>query len=96
MDRPISAGTSTSGPITAANAAPLWIPKLAIATAMASSELFDAAVNDRVAACDLSRRRAVFERRSHCARACATPIHVIGAIASSAAARPPNTTAVLV
>ena len=35
--------------MTAAKAAPLWMPKLAMATAMASSKLFDAAVNDNVA-----------------------------------------------
>jgi len=44
-------GTSTRGPITAAKAAPLWMPKLAIATAMASSKLLEAAVNDSVAVC---------------------------------------------
>ena len=51
LTSPISTGTSTSGPITAANAAPLSMPKLAIATAIASSKLFDAAVNDSVADC---------------------------------------------
>ena len=45
----MSAGTSTSGPITAANAAPWSIPKTATATAMASSKLLLAAVNDSVA-----------------------------------------------
>ena len=35
--------------MTAANAAPWAIPKVATATAMASSKLFDAAVNERVA-----------------------------------------------
>src|SRR5664279_482751 len=49
--RPISVGTSTSGPMIAANAASLWIPKVPIATASASSKLFDAAVNERVALC---------------------------------------------
>ena len=44
-------GTSISGPMTAANAAPLCRPKLAMATAMASSKLFDAAVNESVAVC---------------------------------------------
>src|ERR1700689_2751670 len=48
---PIITGTSISGPITAANAAPLSIPKVATATAIASSKLFDAAVNDSVAHC---------------------------------------------
>ena len=41
-------GTSTSGPITAANAAPELIPKTATATAMASSKLLLAAVNASV------------------------------------------------
>ncbi len=49
--RPISTGTSTSGPITAAKAAPWWMPKVATATAMASSKLFEAAVNESVADC---------------------------------------------
>jgi hypothetical protein len=44
----MSTGTSTSGPMTAANAAPCAIPKVATATAMASSKLFDAAVKERV------------------------------------------------
>ena len=48
---PIITGTSISGPITAAKAAPLSIPKVATATAIASSKLFDAAVNDSVAHC---------------------------------------------
>ena len=43
-----STGTSTSGPITAANATPDPMPKTAIATAMASSKLLLAAVNDSV------------------------------------------------
>src|SRR5690606_29075298 len=47
---PISTGTSTSGPMTVANATPLPRPKLAMATAIASSKLFDAAVNDSVVA----------------------------------------------
>ena len=37
-------GTSTSGPMTAANAAPDPIPKTATATAMANSKLLLAAV----------------------------------------------------
>lgn len=41
----ISTGTSTSGPITAANATGDASPKAAIATAMASSKLFEAAEN---------------------------------------------------
>lgn len=41
-------GTSTKGPITAANAAPELIPKTEIATAIANSKLFDAAVKARV------------------------------------------------
>ena len=45
----MSAGTSTSGPITAANAAPWSIPKTATATAIASSKLFPDAVNATVA-----------------------------------------------
>ena len=36
---------------TAANAAPLSMPKVATATAIASSKLLDAAVNDNVAVC---------------------------------------------
>ena len=50
LTREIRTGTSTSGPITAANAAPLLIPKVAMATAMASSKLFDAAVKESVVA----------------------------------------------
>src|SRR5690606_28513574 len=46
---PISTGTSTSGPMTAAKAAPCPIPKTAIATAMASSKLLLAAVKLSVA-----------------------------------------------
>ena len=41
----IKAGTSTSGPITPANACPEFNPKTAIATAIANSKLFPAAVN---------------------------------------------------
>lgn len=48
----MSTGTSTSGPITAANAWPELIPKTATATAIASSKLLEAAVNDRVALCE--------------------------------------------
>ena len=47
--RLIRTGTSTSGPITAAKASPLFNPKVATATAMASSKLFEAAVNESVA-----------------------------------------------
>ena len=47
--RLISTGTSTSGPITAAKAAPELIPNTATATAIASSKLLLAAVNDNVA-----------------------------------------------
>ena len=43
-----STGTSTSGPITAAKACPDEIPKTATATAIASSKLLLAAVNERV------------------------------------------------
>jgi len=50
LTSPISTGTSTKGPITAAKAAPWWIPKVATATAIASSKLLDAAVNESVAA----------------------------------------------
>ncbi len=42
---PIMTGTSMRGPITAANAAPLSIPNVATATAIASSKLLEAAVN---------------------------------------------------
>ncbi len=45
----IITGTSTSGPMTAANAAPELMPNTDTATAMASSKLFDAAVNASVA-----------------------------------------------
>ena len=45
---PIITGTSISGPMTAANAAPEWMPKTATATAMASSKLLLAAVKDKV------------------------------------------------
>jgi hypothetical protein len=48
----IIAGTSMSGPMTAAKAAPLSIPNVATATAIASSKLFDAAVKERVAHCE--------------------------------------------
>ena len=46
----ISTGTSTNGPMTAAKAAPLPIPNVAMATAMASSKLLDAAVKESVVA----------------------------------------------
>ena len=46
--RPISTGTSTSGPMTVAKATSDAMPKIAIATAMASSKLFPYAVNARV------------------------------------------------
>lgn len=48
---PIITGTSTSGPITAVKALPEFIPKTAIATAMASSKLLLAAVKESVAVC---------------------------------------------
>ena len=51
LTRPIMTGTSTRGPITAAKASPELMPKMAIATAMASSKLLLAAVNDNVVAC---------------------------------------------
>ncbi len=40
-----------SGPITAANASPEFIPNTATATAIASSKLLEAAVKDRVTVC---------------------------------------------
>ena len=43
--RAIRAGTSTSGPTTAANATPESMPKTAMATAIASSKLLPAEVN---------------------------------------------------
>lgn len=49
LTRPISTGTSTSGPMTAANAAPELIPNTATATAIASSKLLLAAVKASVA-----------------------------------------------
>jgi hypothetical protein len=48
----IITGTSMSGPMAAAKAAPLSIPNVATATAVASSKLFDAAVKERVAHCE--------------------------------------------
>src|ERR1035437_7397259 len=48
--REISTGTSTSGPMTAAKAAPWWMPNVAIATAMASSKLLLDAVKESVVA----------------------------------------------
>ena len=47
----ISTGTSTSGPITAANACPESRPKTATATAIANSKLLDAAVKLNVVDC---------------------------------------------
>ncbi len=47
----ISTGTSTNGPITAANACPESIPKTATATAIASSKLLEAAVKLREVDC---------------------------------------------
>ena len=44
----IITGTSTSGPMTAANAAPELMPNTATATAIANSKLLLAAVNARV------------------------------------------------
>lgn len=49
--RAISTGTSTRGPITATKASPELRPNTAMATAIASSKLLDAAVNDSVADC---------------------------------------------
>lgn len=49
LTSPIRTGTSTSGPMTAAKATPLPIPKTDTATAMASSKLLLAAVKERVA-----------------------------------------------
>ena len=46
---PIITGTSTSGPITAAKAAPELMPNTATATAIANSKLLLAAVNASVA-----------------------------------------------
>ena len=46
--RPIIAGTSINGPITAANAAPELMPNTATATAIANSKLLLAAVKERV------------------------------------------------
>lgn len=45
----IKTGTSTNGPITAAKASPEFIPNTAMATAIASSKLLLAAVNESVA-----------------------------------------------
>ena len=49
LTRLIKTGTSTSGPITAAKASPLFIPNTAIATAIANSKLLLAAVKESVA-----------------------------------------------
>ncbi len=49
--RLINTGTSTSGPTTAAKAWPESIPKIATATAIASSKLFEAAVKLKVVDC---------------------------------------------
>ena len=49
LTRPIITGTSTSGPMTAANAAPESMPNTATATAIASSKLLLAAVKASVA-----------------------------------------------
>ena len=49
LTSPIITGTSTSGPITAAKAAPELMPNTATATAMANSKLLLAAVNANVA-----------------------------------------------
>ncbi len=51
LTSPIITGTSTNGPITAVNASPEFIPKTAIATAIASSKLLLAAVKESVAVC---------------------------------------------
>ena len=48
LTRLINTGTSTNGPITAANASPELIPNTATATAMASSKLLLAAVKESV------------------------------------------------
>src|ERR1035441_5167195 len=48
--REISTGTSTSGPMTAAKAAPWWMPQVAMATAMASSKLLLDALKESVVA----------------------------------------------
>ncbi|HHY73598.1 MAG TPA: hypothetical protein GX497_10325 [Bacillus bacterium] len=45
----MGAGTSTNGPITVANAAPLFISNTAIAAAMANSKLLLAAVKESAA-----------------------------------------------
>ena len=45
----IITGTSTSGPMTAASAAPESMPNTETATAIANSKLFEAAVNASVA-----------------------------------------------
>src|SRR5215469_3613785 len=49
--KPIITGTSMSGPMTAAKAAPLSIPNVTTATAIASSKLLEAAVKESVAHC---------------------------------------------
>lgn len=48
LTRPMRTGTSTSGPMTVANATPEPRPNTLIATARASSKLLLAAVNDSV------------------------------------------------
>ena len=49
LTKPIKTGTSTKGPITAANAWPEFIPKTPIVTAIANSKLLLAAVKESVA-----------------------------------------------
>src|SRR5208282_2837889 len=49
LTKPIRTGTSKSGPITAANASPELMPNTPMATAIASSKLLLAAVNESVA-----------------------------------------------
>jgi hypothetical protein len=46
--RAIITGTSTRGPMTAANAAPEFMPNTYTATAIASSKLFEGAVKESV------------------------------------------------
>ena len=52
LTSPIITGTSISGPMTAAKAAPLSIPNTATATAIANSKLLLAAVNESVVVFD--------------------------------------------
>ena len=56
LTSPISTGTSTSGPMTAAKAWPELMPNTATATAMASSSFFACSIRPRTPSCATTRR----------------------------------------